>query len=189
MIMKKALFLCSSPRKDSNTNKVAKIVENLLIEKNINCDFINLATLKYATNGCIDCGGCQKSEKYECVIKDEASEILKQIPTYDFIIFATPVYFFGPNAQLKLFLDRMQCLYKFHEKGHSCCIEHIKAGLIATSGGGINLGLSLLDETIQTMCKYTKVPYSSILVPKVKEKNLDGDEIIEQAIKFVNEVI
>lgn len=187
--MKKAVFICSSPRKQSNTNKLVGVVADIFKNNNVETDVIDVANFKYTVNGCIDCELCQKSEKYECVINDEASKLLKQLPLYDFIIFATPVYFFGANAQLKLFLDRMQSLYKFGENGHTCCIEHTKIGLISTGGGGLNLGLNLLDETMKTLCKYTKVPYNSILIPHARQKDLNDKKIQEQACVFVDTLL
>ena len=154
-------------------------------------NIVDVANLKYKTNGCVDCGGCQASEKFECVIQDEASEILKGIPEYDFLIFATPIYFFGANAQLKLFLDRMQCLYKFKETGTINCISHLKVGAIATGGGGFNLGLSLFDDTMKTMCKYTGIQYHSLLVPHIKQyNNISEDiEILAKAEDFTDKLI
>ena len=163
--MKKALFICSSPRKNSNTNKIVDMVIDIFKEKNIEAIKVDVANLKYKTNGCIDCGVCQKSEKYGCVIKDEATPILEQIPQVDYLIFATPVYFMGPNAQLKLLLDRMQSLYKFKDSGHTSCIDHLKIGLISTGGGDLDLGLNLLDETMKVLSDYTGAEYCSILIP------------------------
>ena len=167
--MKKALFICSSPRQNSNTNKIVDMVINLFQEKNIETIKYDIANLKYKTNGCIDCGACQKVEKYGCVIKDEASPILEQIPQVDYLIFATPIYFMGANAQLKLLLDRMQSLYKFKESGHTSCIDHLKIGLISTAGGEMELGLNLLDETMKVLSEYTGAQYCSILIPRAAQ--------------------
>jgi len=188
---KKAFFLCSSPRRNSNTSIIVNLVADKLRKKGVEIKIVDVANLKYKTNGCIDCGGCQVSEKFECVINDEASEILKEIPKYDFLILATPVYFFGANAQIKLILDRMQSFYKFKETGTVNCISHLKIGLISTAGGGINLGINLLDETMKTMCKYTGVDYCSLLVPQVKQYNnmSENIEILKKAEDFAGKLI
>ena len=167
LMSKKALFLCSSPRKTSNTNKIVSIVGNIFENNSIDVEIINIANLKNTISGCIDCGACQKSTEFECVFQDATAEIIKRIPEYNYLIFATPIYFMGANAQMKLLLDRMQCLYKFGEKTDNA-IKHIKLGLISTAGGSLELGLNLLDDTMKVLSKYTKIPYSSILIPNIK---------------------
>ena len=47
--------------------------------------------------------------------------MLARIPEADAVVFATPTYFFGPTAQLKLLLDRMYSLWKFQADGAKCC--------------------------------------------------------------------
>jgi len=185
--MKKALFLCSSPRPNSNTNKIVEAVIDIFKAKNIEVVKYDVANLKYKTNGCIDCGMCQKSEKYDCVINDEATPILEEIPQVDYLIFATPIYFMGANAQLKLLLDRMQSLYKFKESGHTSCIDHLKIGLISTAGGGLDLGLNLLDQTMKVLSDYTGVEYCSVLIPyagNYKDIAADG-EVLNKVKDFV----
>jgi len=184
--MKKALFLCSSPRQNSNTNKIVDLVIDIFQEKNIESIKIDVANLNYKTNGCIDCGACQKSDEYKCAIKDDATPILELIPQVDYLIFATPVYFMGANAQLKLVLDRMQSLYKFKESGTTNCINHLKIGLISTAGGGLNLGLDLLDETMKVLSHYTGAKYCSILVPKAAkyEDLTTATEVLNKVKEF-----
>lgn len=182
--MKKALFLCSSPRKNGNTNKLVKIASQYFQDAGVDTEIVDISDIKHKTNGCIDCGSCQKSEKFECVIQDETSEILKKIPTFDYLILATPIYFMGPNAQLKLVLDRMQSLYKFGDSTRNC-ISHMKLGLIATAGGGMDLGLSLLDETLKVLCKYTKIPCFSMLVPDIRNYDIKSAESDKAITDFV----
>lgn len=187
--MKKALFICSSPRAQSNTNKIVDMVIDKFKEKNIETIKIDVANINYKTNGCIDCGACQRSDKYECAIKDDATAILEQIPNIDYLIFATPVYFMGANAQLKLILDRMQSLYKFKKSGTTSCIGHLKIGLISTAGGGLKLGLNLLDETMKVLSHYTGAKYSSILVPHAGEyEDITTDtEVLNKVNEFTQQ--
>lgn len=185
--MKKALFLCSSPRKVSNTSMLAGIVAEKFRNKGIETEIIDISSLKYKTNGCIDCGACQESTEYDCIIRDDATEILQKIHTFDYLIFATPVYFMGANAQLKLFLDRMQSLYKFTDTGNTTCIGHLKLALISTSGGGLDLGLNLLDSTFKRLSDYSSIEFSSLLIPRIKEfKDIStNEEILEKVREFV----
>lgn len=161
---KKIKIFMSSPVKDGNTAALADWVAQAAKEKGAQVEIVNVARLKYKVNGCIACMGCQKSEKYECVIEDEARPILASIPNQDIVIFATPLYFFGPSAQLKLFMDRMYSLFKFNpESGeYKHNLKHLRFGLIA-SAGGENLGL--LEKTFQTICGFVGGKLESLIIP------------------------
>ncbi len=190
---KKALFLCSSPKKNSNTNKIAALAVQNFEKQGIETKTIDTSKIKYAANGCIACQCCQKSEEYKCAIKDEASDILATIPDYDFIIFATPVYFMGANAQLKLLLDRFYSLYKIQSRGQDnfTCIKNSKFGLISTAGGDHQHGLNIVDETFRIMSEFTGIAYKSVLIPLIYNyPDVSQDAgIIEKTEKFVNELL
>jgi len=190
---KKALFLCSSPRKDSKTNVIAGMVAEELYKKGVESELIDVAHLNYATNGCIACYECQRSDKYECVIQDEATPILNKIPSADFLIFATPVYFMGPNAQLKLILNRMLSLYKIHskEKGVFSCISHQKVGLISTAGGTFDDCLSITEGVFKIISHFSDVEFASLTVPLIDEyDNLrENTTIINKVKEFTDSLI
>lgn len=100
---KKVLILSGSPRKDGNSDilcdefaKGAEASDNTVekirvAEKNI--DF------------CRACYYCTKSNG-ECAIKDDMAEVLQKMIDADVIVFASPVYFYSIDAQLKALIDR-----------------------------------------------------------------------------------
>ena len=53
---------------------------------------------------CQGCYACLKSGA--CKIDDDMKDIRKYILESDTIVYATPIYWFGPSAQLKLVMDR-----------------------------------------------------------------------------------
>lgn len=100
--MKKILVLSASPRKQGNSDRLsdsfitgAKEVGHF-VEKIYVCD----QNIKY----CTGCGVCQTT--HACVQKDDMAPILQKMVDADCIVFATPVYFYNMNAQLKTLLDR-----------------------------------------------------------------------------------
>ncbi len=165
---KKITILCGSPRKNGNTNRMVKYVKEGAAENGAEIEIIDIARLNYKVNGCIACMGCQSSEKFECVIKDDASPILKRLPESDVIALATPVYWFGPTAQLKLFLDRTFSLIKIdpetQEPIHNLNCKTF--AVIVTGGGDLNGGINLVDQTYKTAVDYLGgMEYKSLLVP------------------------
>ena len=50
---------------------------------------------------CLGCDGCKRGEKI-CVQKDDSQLLMNEMRQADYIVFATPVYWWGMTAQLKL---------------------------------------------------------------------------------------
>jgi multimeric flavodoxin WrbA len=180
---RKIMVICGSPRKHGNTNTVTNWVVESARAAGAMVEVVNAASLKYKSNGCTECMACQKSDKYECAIPDEASEIIRRMPEFDVLVLSTPVFWFGPSAQLKLILDRTFALIKFDpatgepilnpaNKQKSLCV-------IATAAGDMDSGLSLIDQTFRTASKMMDSAYDSLLVPlapmdpKELEKNAE----------------
>ena len=96
------------------------------------------------------CFACQKSPEFKCAFDDEIAAVLRRLPKADVAVFATPTYFFGPTAQLKLLLDRMYCLFKFDEHGMKSAIPATSAiGLISTAGGDAQSGIQARRADVQ----------------------------------------
>lgn len=184
---KKVMILTGSPRKNGNTNTVAGWFIEGAKDAGAEVELIDVTRLKSKNNGCIACLGCQKSEKYECVVEDEIKPVLARIPDYDVLVFATPVYFFGPSAQLKLLMDRMYSLIKFNAGGYDHNLGHLKWGLIATGGGDIDPGLSLVEQVFKTSAGFLGSGLESLLVPfsSMYDDNIkQNSELRERAIAF-----
>ena len=76
---KKILVLSASPKKDGNTAFLAGCFAEGARSHGAEVDVVNTAYLKYKTLGCTSCRACQTSEVYECVINDDAKEVLARI--------------------------------------------------------------------------------------------------------------
>jgi multimeric flavodoxin WrbA len=58
---------------------------------------------------CQNCGGCE--ETGVCVIKDEMGEVYEAVRNSERIVVASPIFFFALSAQIKIIIDRFQCLW------------------------------------------------------------------------------
>lgn len=97
-VSKKILILNASPKKDGNTAAIADWFCQGASSKGAEVEIVRTASLKYKSLGCTSCRACQKSDKYECSINDEAKPVLAKMAKVDVIVFATPLYFFGPGT-------------------------------------------------------------------------------------------
>lgn len=102
----KALILNGSPRK-GNTKTAADIMAASLEDTGVaeNVEVIDVAELNIS--GCRGCGGCQAEGADGCVIDDDGRIVGEKVVAADIVIFATPVYWWGVTAQLKLAIDRL----------------------------------------------------------------------------------
>lgn len=186
---KKILILTSSPRKEGNTNTIVNWCAQSATDAGAEVECIDIARLKYKSNGCLSCYSCQESDKYECKVKDDANDILERLNDFDVVVYSTPIYMFGPSAQLKLLLDRTFSLAKFDPETGDIILKSTGQvmALVATAGGGINDGLDLTDQSFKSMAAFLDSHYLSLLVPDAPSdpKELEGKtELKQKAAEF-----
>ena len=126
--MTKILVLFGSPRPEGFTKKLLGEVLSHLSGKITEINAYQV--LKKGLNPCIACGFCQNV--LQCSISDEMQSIYAQIDEADIIIFASPVYFYGVPAPLKMIVDRLQ---PYWERGRRESLSPTKKGVILLTGG------------------------------------------------------
>ena len=105
--MKNIVIINSSPRKDGNSETLAKSFADGAKEAGNNVEFINLREKRI--NYCRGCYACRQLGK--CFQDDDMNDIVKKLVKADVILFSTPVYFYTMNGQMKVFIDR--CVQKY----------------------------------------------------------------------------
>ncbi|MDE7405973.1 MAG: flavodoxin family protein [Clostridiales bacterium] len=110
--MKKVLVVTSSPRKDGNSELLAKAFADgaLSVGNEVKILSVRELNLKY----CIGCMYCQSHDA--CVLNDDMNGLYEDLQNADVIAFATPVYFYSVCGQLKTFIDRLNPLYPRQNK-------------------------------------------------------------------------
>ncbi|MDP2646930.1 MAG: flavodoxin family protein [Desulfobacterales bacterium] len=110
--MKKVLGLICSPRKMGNCEIAVKE-----ISRNISTPH-ELKLLRLADFNILPCKGCYLClfQLGHCIQKDDFHRVLDEILDADALIISVPAYFMGPNATLKLLLDRGIAFYPHSEK-------------------------------------------------------------------------
>lgn len=93
--------------------------------------------------GCVSCG-------YEgaCVQKDDVDAIRRKILDADMLVFATPLYYYGMSAQLKIMIDRF-CAFN-----SSLTRKHIKSALLTVAWNSDGWTFDALEAHYQTLVKY-----------------------------------
>lgn len=122
MKTKKILALSSSARKGGNTDLLCDefIRGAEAAGHSVEKMYVSFMQIK----GCIGCRVCQGNGG-KCVQKDDMTAVYEKMQSADVIVFASPVYFYSFNAQMKALMDR------------TFAIEHIikdKTAYLITTG-------------------------------------------------------
>ena len=105
----KAVIVEASPRRDGNSVTLAKefirgLNENPeAVVSELYLDDLNIQF-------CRGCWSCLKLGEPGCVIDDDMTWIYPKLNEADVIVFATPIYWWHINAQMKKFIDRLEGL-------------------------------------------------------------------------------
>lgn len=99
---KRMLGIVGSPRRDGNTETLVDAVLRGAEESSVLTEKIILREQKIAP--CQACQACWTRGR--CVQRDDMADILNTMQHSQVWVLGTPVYWQGPSAQFKLFLDR-----------------------------------------------------------------------------------
>jgi multimeric flavodoxin WrbA len=100
--MKKILGIVGSPRKKGNTDVLVSTLLESARGEGALIDKIYLGDLRIR-----ECDGCHVCwQEKQCPKKDDMNDIFPKIEESDVIVFGTPVYWYGPTALMKAFIDR-----------------------------------------------------------------------------------
>lgn len=100
--MKKILGVIGSPRKNGNTHVlVSRILDGA---RDMGADTEALFLGEHKILECDGCHACWKGKR--CSKSDDMRQIYRKIIESDVIVFGTPVYWYGPTALMKCFIDR-----------------------------------------------------------------------------------
>lgn len=94
------------------------------------------------------CKGCGACECYKgCVDKDDTNPTVDKLVSADMIVFATPVYWWGMTAQLKLVIDKCYC--------RGAQIKGKKIGVLVPGGSPVDATqYELIRKQFECMAKY-----------------------------------
>jgi len=178
--MKKILGVVGSPRKKGNTHiLVSRILEGAENEGALT-DTILLKKMKIRE--CDGCHTCWKGK--ECSKKDDMLDIYPEIINSDVIIFGTPVYWYGPTALMKAFIDRF--VY-FNCPENRIKIKSKKAVLAVPFEDDDNETAALLISMFEKSFQYLEMSLvGKVIVPGVSEKGeiLDKAESLEEGYQL-----
>ena len=105
--MKKIYAINGSPRKNGNTAQLLQKALDGAVSVGAEIKLIQLADLNFS--GCRSCFACKRLQNPTpgCALKDDLSEILKELLQADGIIMGSPIYFGAETGLYRNFLERL----------------------------------------------------------------------------------
>lgn len=107
--MSKITVLTGSPRKNGTSNYLAD--EFIKGAKENGHEIYKFDCAKAEIKNCIACQACGMGVN-SCIHKDDFVELKENLLNSDYIIFVTPVYYFGMTSSLKKVIDRFYSIDK-----------------------------------------------------------------------------
>ena len=112
MEKKKLLIFNGSPREGNTVEALKALREGLKDHPELEVREIKAADVNIIP--CTGCDVCMSSG--DCIYEDESYDTNRAILEADFILFATPVYWWGITSQLKLVIDKFYACHEIFKK-------------------------------------------------------------------------
>lgn len=186
----KILILLGSPKKHGNTAGVLEFMITEFEKKGHEIDSVYLNARE--VNACLGCMKCKEvSDRPGCVHDDDGPEIFEKMIRSDLVLFASPLYFWGFTAQIKLVIDRSYSLVTNYKRAdHSSLVEGQRHALLVTGGGIYENNAEPVFTAFDKLVEFYKGTNAGSLFiggctsPEEMEK-----EVGEQAISFAGKIL
>ncbi len=105
--MKKLLAIYGSPRKKGNSETLLDFFLEKVDTSYAAVERLYLREMRFSY--CTECGGCRKTGR--CTLQDDMQPVYEKLLSYERVVLSLPVFFLGPPALAKAFIDRGQALW------------------------------------------------------------------------------
>ena len=133
--MKKIVILNGS---NSNTKNTAALIRAFTEgAESAGNEVVKFDVAHMNIHGCLGCMNCMAKPKdapNPCVIDDDMRQVYEAVLACDVIVFASPVYWWGPTSQLKAAVDRLEAV--IGRRGLDFLSRKSTALLMTFAGGG-----------------------------------------------------
>jgi multimeric flavodoxin WrbA len=142
----KVLGIMGSPRRRSNTDILLDKALEGAREAGAEVEKVLVSKLKISP--CLEIYACLKDG--DCAIKDDMQSLYKKLLEADYVIFASPMFFYGITSQAKAMIDRCQALWvRRHVLGIGKEDNRVRRGVFISVGA--TKGKKLFDGAVLTV--------------------------------------
>ncbi|MGN1015081.1 MAG: flavodoxin family protein [Butyricicoccus sp.] len=164
---KRVCVLLGSPRRNGNTEQLARQCVLRLEELGAACEVIRLHGKDLRP--CLACRQCQQDwTRVGCVQKDEMQPVFDAVLRSDLVLFVSPIYSWYCTAPTKVVMDRLIygcCKYYGDKRGPSLLADK-RAAIVTTCGYPPERGADLWAQGVQRYCKHAQMTYLGMLAER-----------------------
>ena len=167
-----------SPRKNGNSAYLSQ----LLAEKIKSGDTSATYLIEKQVKPCVDCRRCKKGDLV-CPVDDDMQLLYNQMDSADLLVFATPIYWFGPTGTMKTFIDRFRP-YFANKK-----LSGKNAVVILTAGSGKG-DCDLTAEMFKRIFNALQITCLGIIMAEAYDKDdaKVNNQIKEEVTRLANRI-
>lgn len=160
----RSLVLSASPRRDGNSALLAKTAAEGLREAGHDCELVFADdVLKSFLRDCRKC----RTKDGECAIEDDFRRVfLDLFLPADGVVVATPVYWYGMSAQLKVFFDRAFCYIAASYPRSQDVVRRMtgkRMGLLLSSEETFPTVSGGIVHQVQEYCRYVRSTFVGVV--------------------------
>ncbi|MHA1555511.1 MAG: flavodoxin family protein [Candidatus Heimdallarchaeota archaeon] len=177
----KILGIIGSPRRGGNTETIVDEVLAGAKEAGAETDKIILNELTIAPcQGCYSC-----SDKGKCQFDDDMDIINEKISESSVLVFGTPVYFWGPTGQFKVFTDRLLATSR------QGIIKNKKIILVIPLGGSEPVARHTIGMLTDTINYLNAEVFAKVISPSTMnvEDLMKKKEVLAKARQYGKDVV
>jgi multimeric flavodoxin WrbA len=155
-----ALGICTSPRPQGNTRTALGDVLGGLDAAGVETAELFLPEARVEPIG--DCRTC--AEQGGCRVDDEFGAVMERVYAADLLVVGTPLYWYGPSGQLKLFLDRWSCLLDLEEEQFRTRMRGKRVVLLVAQGERGFYEAAPCLQMLEWTLRYLEMPIAGTVV-------------------------
>ena len=147
-------MVVGSPRRGGNTELLLAAAAQGARDRGASVDTVYLGELSIAP--CRACNECRPGGR--CVIEDDMQPLYDKMREAAGFIFGTPVYWFGPSAQLKAFVDRWYAISRERD-----IWRRKPLGLVITHASSSEHMASAARDMFTSIARYLEMPIAGAI--------------------------
>lgn len=152
----KIVILMGSPNINGSTKLMVNSFMRGAIESRHEVFCYDVA--KMNIHPCIGCIACDWNGP--CSQKDDMLKLKKEILASDMLVFATPLYYYGFSAQLKMVIDR------FYAMNDDLQEKKLKSALISVAWNNDDWTFEALENHYKTLVRYLQMQDKGMILGK-----------------------